>query len=248
MHQVLEHPDRHAREVGEPVLQTRVAGGGPQVAHLERLELERLFRGEVVLADQIRDAGEELLVLEHEQLGVEDARLVHAGAVLGLGPQVQQVALHVAHDALPVHREIVLLDLDRALEAAGQLDELRRGPRVHAERVDDLCLALDHGHSHPASVARASSASPSRTPVIRARNDHNSANPPAATAASATRHQPANPPLWYRATSGSAAPTTNAMAGPETAVARCSSGWRSATATRTPCVHPARSAHQRSAT
>src|SRR5438552_1618825 len=173
--------------------------------------------------------------------------------IVAVGPDDQRRSAlrrehHDAHDALPVHREIVLLDRDRALEAAGQLDELRRGPRVHAERVDDLRLTLDHGHSHPARVARASSASPSRTPVIRARNDHNSANPPAATAASATRHQPANPPLWYRATSGSAAPTTNAMAGPETAVARCSSGWRSATATRTPCVHPARSAHQRSAT
>src|SRR5205823_6610503 len=123
------------------------------------------------------------------------------------------------------------LDLDAALEAAGQLDELRRRPRVHAEGVDDLRLALDHGHNHPASVARASSARPSRTPVSRARNVHSRANPPAATPASATRDQP-----------------TNAMAGPDTTVARCSSGWRSATATRTPCVQPARSAHQRNAT
>ena len=33
MHEVLEHPDRHAREVGEPVFHARVASGGPRVAH-----------------------------------------------------------------------------------------------------------------------------------------------------------------------------------------------------------------------
>src|SRR5205823_6169431 len=85
-----------------------------------------------------------------------------------------------------IDREIVLLGLDGGLEAAGQLDELRRGPRVHAEGIHDLRLALDHGHNHPASVARASSTSPRRTPVIRARNDHSSANPPAATPMSAS--------------------------------------------------------------
>src|SRR2546430_12636783 len=39
----------------------------------------------------------ELLVLKHQELGVENARLVRAGAVLGLDLQVLEVALHVAH-------------------------------------------------------------------------------------------------------------------------------------------------------
>src|SRR6266571_340987 len=169
MHQVLEHPDRHAREVGEPVLQTRVAGGGPQVAHLERLELERLFRGEVVLADQIRDAGEELLVLEHEQLGVEDARLVHAGAVLGLGPQVQQVALHVAHrGAQPPY---FLLHPGARHHAVRHLGH---GPAHHDRRSDGdpgghpdaLEQAVAHGRSS-SSRSSASRISASRTAAVR---------------------------------------------------------------------------------
>jgi len=97
VHEVLDHPDCHARKVGEAVLQAWAAGRGPHVAHLERLELERLLGGEVILADQVRDAGEELFVLEHEELGVEDARLVDAGAILGLCPQVLEVAFHVSH-------------------------------------------------------------------------------------------------------------------------------------------------------
>src|SRR6266581_4654922 len=164
MHQVLEHADRHAREVGEPVLQTRVAGGGPQVAHLERLELERLFRGEVVLADQIRDAGEELLVLEHEQLGVEDARLVHAGAVLGLGPQVQQVALHVAHrSAQPPY---FLLHPGARHHAVRHLGH---GPAHHDRRSDGdpggHPDALEQAVAHGPSPSSRSSAS--RTSAVR---------------------------------------------------------------------------------
>src|SRR5205807_2633868 len=189
-----------------------------------------------------------------EPVGHEGEQCLHCLLrIVAVGPDDQRGSAlrrqhHYAHDALPVHGKLVFLDLDRGLEAPGELDELRRRSRVHAERIHDLRLALDHGHSHPARVARASSARPSRTPVSRARNDHRSAKPPAATAASATRDQPRNPPLRYCATSGRATPTTNAMARPETAVARCSSGGRSATATRTPCAHPARSAHQRSAT
>src|SRR5207245_11321896 len=60
---------------------------GPHVADLERLEFVRLLGGEVVLPNQVRDAREKLLVLEHQDLGVENARLVHPGAVLGFRPQ-----------------------------------------------------------------------------------------------------------------------------------------------------------------
>src|SRR3989441_7424757 len=155
---------------------------------------------------------------------------------------------HHAHDALPVHGEIVLANLDRRLEAAGELHELRRRARVHAERIHDLGVALDHSHNHPASAATASRARPSRSPVRRARCHHNSANPPATTPARATRAQPKNALLRYCATSGRAAPMTSAIAGPDKAVARCSSGSRSACATCAPYRQPARNAHQRSAT
>src|SRR5256885_14342570 len=198
----------------------------------------RYLRREVHLVESVGHQGEQRL---HRPL-----------RVFPVGPDDQRGSAlrrehHDAHDALTIDREIVLLDLDAALEAAGQLDELRCRPRVHAEGVDDLRLALDHGHNHPASVARASSARPSRTPVSRARNVHSRANPPAATPASATRDQPTKPLLRYCAASGRAAPTTNAMAGPDTTVARCSSGWGRATATSTPCGQPSRNAHPRNA-
>src|SRR5882672_235756 len=80
MHEVLDHPNRDAGQVRQPILEARTAGRGPHVAYLERLELVRLLGGEVVLANQVRDAGEKFLVLEHQDLGVENARLVHAGA------------------------------------------------------------------------------------------------------------------------------------------------------------------------
>src|SRR5256885_16797418 len=165
----------------------------------------RYLRREVHLVESVGHQGEQRL---HRPL-----------RVFPVGPDDQRGSAlrrehHDAHDALTIDREIVLLDLDAALEAARQFDELRCRPRVHAEGVDDLRLALDHGHNHPASVARASSARPSRTPVSRARNLHSRANPPAATPASATRDQPTNPLPRYSAASGRAAPPPNPTPGP----------------------------------
>src|SRR4029077_16406171 len=45
---------------------------------------------------------------------------------------------HDTHDTPPVHHLSVLRDGDLALEAAGRLDEQRRGPRVQPESVLDL--------------------------------------------------------------------------------------------------------------
>src|SRR2546425_10848067 len=101
VHEVLDPANRHARKVGEPVLQAWAPGRGPHVAHLERLELERLLGREAVLADQVGDAGEELFVLEHEELSVEDAGLVDASADLGRRPQLLEVAFAVSHRGAP---------------------------------------------------------------------------------------------------------------------------------------------------
>src|SRR5207245_5560783 len=60
---------------------------------------------------------------------------------------VQTCALPISH-------------FDGRFEAARYLDELRRRPGVHPQRVDDLGLPLDHRHSHPTSAATASRARP----------------------------------------------------------------------------------------
>src|SRR3989454_7312033 len=72
-----------------------------------------------------RDTREELLVLEHQHLGVEDARLVDARAVLGLRLQRLDVAPDVAH---------------RGAQAAHFL--LHLGARHHAVRH------VGHGPAH----------------------------------------------------------------------------------------------------
>ena len=65
-------------EVGEPLAEAgRV---GPGVPELQRLELVGGLGAELVVADQGLDRGEELCVLGHQDLGVEDPRLLGAGA------------------------------------------------------------------------------------------------------------------------------------------------------------------------
>src|SRR6266513_1667114 len=92
---MLDHADRDAREVGEPLLEERAPGRGPEITHLERLELERLFGGEMVFANQLFDAADEILVFEHQDLRIEDPRLVHAGAVLRAGAQLDRLLADV---------------------------------------------------------------------------------------------------------------------------------------------------------
>src|SRR5437899_1492582 len=81
VHEMLDDADGHTGQIGEPLLEQRIARASPQITDLERLELERLLGGQVILADQLLDAANELLVLEHEGLRVEDARLVDAGSI-----------------------------------------------------------------------------------------------------------------------------------------------------------------------
>jgi hypothetical protein len=54
---------------------------------------------------------------------------------------------HDAHDALPVHLDVVARDRDVALEPGGGLDDLRRRARVQPVLVEDLDRAFDHHRS-----------------------------------------------------------------------------------------------------
>src|SRR4051794_34230589 len=50
---------------------------------------------------------------------------------------------HQAHDRCAADLDAVLLDMDRGVEAAGELDEFRRGARMQAALVDDRKLPGD---------------------------------------------------------------------------------------------------------
>src|SRR2546425_640191 len=169
VHEVLDHANRHARKVGEAVLQAWAAGRGPHVAQFERLELERLLGREAVLADQVRDAGEELFVLEHEELSVEDASLVHAGAILGLRLQVLEVAFYVAHrGAQPTDLLLHLGAGHHAVRDVGHRPThhdrgTHRDPRGHPDPLGD---PLAHAPP-PAALSSASRSSASRSSAVR---------------------------------------------------------------------------------
>jgi hypothetical protein len=45
----------------------------------------------MVLANQLGHPADEVLVLEHQELGVEDPRFIDAGAVLGVGAQLHKL-------------------------------------------------------------------------------------------------------------------------------------------------------------
>src|SRR6266550_5315552 len=192
MHQVLDHPDRDAREVCQPIFEARAAGRRPHVAHLQRLELVRLLGGEVVLANQVGDPGEKLLVLEHQDLRVKDARLIDAGAILGLHLHGLEVALHVAHcGAEAAH---LFLHLRPGHDP---MRDLGHGPAHHDRGTDPDpgrdtdSLELPVAHSRPSfSCCSASRISASRTSCVRCI----SWNPSATRASSAAMAASASSP------------------------------------------------------
>ena len=49
------------------------------------------------------------------------------------------------HDALPVHLTRITSDSDLRLEPSGEMNEFRRGARVHAQPIDDRDAARSHG-------------------------------------------------------------------------------------------------------
>src|SRR3989442_333960 len=163
---MLDDPDRDAVQVGEPLLEAGAGARRPQIPHLERLELEGLLGGEMVFPDQGFDAGQELLVFEHEDLGVEDAGLVRAGAVHGPLLQGLDEALDVLHRrAQPTQ---FLLDSGARHDA---MRHLRQGPAHHHRgtdrdpRRDSDALEQSLAHVSSSSFAAASAASSASVPV-----------------------------------------------------------------------------------
>src|SRR5207247_753367 len=136
-------------------------GGGPQSAHLERLELERLLSREVVLADQVLGAGKKVLVLEHQQLGVENTGLVRPGALGGPGPDLLDVTFHVPHGgAQAAHLLLHLGARHDVVRHLGQRPAHRHGGGDGDARgdPDSLQQPLAHGVSGVSCPSVSSSA------------------------------------------------------------------------------------------
>ena len=156
MHEVLNDADRYTRQIGEPFLEERVARGGPEVAHLERFELKRLLGGEMVLANQLGDATDEVLVLEHQQLGIEDARLVHTSAGLGAGAQLIELLAHILERRpQPPHLLFDLGARDHAMRDLGQrpADRHRRPHRDAGRDADAFQQPVGGTHASSFSLA-----------------------------------------------------------------------------------------------
>ena len=91
-HQLRHHPELDGVEVGESLAQPGLAG--PQIPQLQCLELVRGLGTQLVVADQRLDRREKLLVLRHENLGVEDACFLGPGPLEHALPEVAQLAHH----------------------------------------------------------------------------------------------------------------------------------------------------------
>jgi len=125
------------------------------------LELVRLLGGEVVLANQVRTPARKFLVLEHQDLGVENARLVHTGAIFGFGPQILEIALHILHrgaQAAHLFSPLVVRGTTRC-GTSGMVQRTHdRGAETDPGRRDALELPV--AHSGPSFSRCSASAAP----------------------------------------------------------------------------------------
>ena len=135
---------------------SRSLSSGLPAAVLERFELERLLSREMILADQLRDSADEVFVLQHQQLGVEDPGLVDTSTILGAGTELGELAAHVLERGTqPPH---LLFDLGARHDA---VRNLRQGPahrhgRPHRDAgrdADALQQPITRRHASSFSLA-----------------------------------------------------------------------------------------------
>ena len=118
--QPIDHAQLDGVEVGQPLAQP--GRSGPEVAKLQRLELVGGLGAELVVPDQGLDRVEELPVLGHEDLGIEDSRFFGAGPPEHPLAQLLQLGHRVVHRlAQPAH---LGLDLVGPHAAVGHLGEV----------------------------------------------------------------------------------------------------------------------------
>ncbi len=93
--QTLQHPDLNAREICGALPERGIGRLGPDGPHLERSELECAFCAQLIFSDQALDTGEERLVVEHEDLRIEDFRLLRTSALFGTFAKRLELRAHI---------------------------------------------------------------------------------------------------------------------------------------------------------
>jgi len=172
-HQVAQDPGLHRREIGESLPESEIPRSRPGHAHLQRLELEGGFRAEVVVDDQVLDRGEEIRILCHENLGIEDPRLDGARPFPHPFSQLLQMQHHRVNRGVKADQlSLDLRGLDAAVRNVGEAgihDPGRRDGHPGAYPDAGQGAHLDHVSSNPrrTSVARASAASSASAPWAR---------------------------------------------------------------------------------
>ena len=84
-HKAAENPELEVRQVIEPVEDHGVRGPRPQLLELQHPPIERPSRGEPVLSDVPRRSVNDLRIIQHQDLRIEDACLDVAETGLGRG-------------------------------------------------------------------------------------------------------------------------------------------------------------------
>jgi hypothetical protein len=165
-HEAVEHPELNGVEVGDLLAEHR--GAREQIAVLERLELVRGLGAQVVVADQRLDRGEEVGVLRHLDLRVEDAGLLGAGPLQHALAELAQVLDDVPHRlAQPRHLRVDLIGTDRAVGHLGKVHPHDERGRARdpgrdadaAERARHLTVSPNPLCTSAASASTACSAS-----------------------------------------------------------------------------------------
>ncbi len=117
---MIEHAELNRVQIGETLAEP--GGARPEVAELQRFELVRGLGAELIVADQGLDRGEEILVLRHENLGVEDPRLLGARPLQHPPAKIAQIGDDdFDRFPKPIHLRVYLVRPDRAVGDFGEV-------------------------------------------------------------------------------------------------------------------------------
>src|SRR3954453_19159695 len=150
---------------------------------------------------------------------------------------------HDAHDALAVHPNAILQNLNLRIEGAGQAYDARSRTGVQSFQIDDGRLAFDHNPSLRKRRRRIMANRAKRTEVRPGPNQRISARPATATPAAPIAADQPKPARYQFATTGTASPTVKPASGPAHSIARGNHEDPMAFPTRIPAAMPVRSDH-----
>ncbi len=129
--QPVDHPHLDGVQVGEPLPQPRRTG--PELPELQGPEFVGGLGAESIAPDQGLHRGEELLVLGHEDLRIEDPGFLDPRTLQHPIPQDPEVGDHVVHRLpQPAHLTLDLVGPDGAVAHLGKIPaDDQRGSAGH---------------------------------------------------------------------------------------------------------------------